>query len=167
VAWLLLVSHACGDASSGAHDGAATAADVASWCDAICEYRERCPDEDAEPGDASAQPCNDECSRELGAVAEAGLVQQRVARALGECARGLSCDGSDDVCVQQVAADLDLDVASPLVSTCLELQDECGGFSDDFCAYAATATSAGKARLDECFSAGCAAVGVCIEALAS
>jgi hypothetical protein len=64
-----------------------------------------------------------------------------------------------------VVEELELDIDTPLVNECLQVQDECGGFSDDVCVYAAIATSTGMARLDECFSAGCDAAGECIMGL--
>lgn len=166
VAWALFVSHGCGDAADGTAgaDGAATAADIASWCDAICDYEERCPDEDVDPADELA-PCRTECPAEAGAITRAGLVKQSVARAFERCARELACDQSEDVCAGQVVAELDLDIDAPLVNQCIQVQDECGGFSDDSCLYAVTATSAGMARLDECFSSDCDRVGECIQAL--
>lgn len=153
---------ACGEAASGTApaDRAATTADVAAVCDAVCERSERCS-----TGDEADEPeaeCEATCRSGFGG---SELVQQRVAHAFRDCYRELPCNESDDVCSGRVAADLELDTASPLVNECIQVQDECGGFSDDFCTYAATATTRGKALLEECFSSPCDAVSECIEAL--
>jgi hypothetical protein len=158
----MFATQACGgdagDAGQAAPvDRGATEADIADWCAAVCEHSERCreSEDDEEPG----QSCPAECMADLG---NAELIQQRVAHAFRDCASELSCDQSDDSCVALVAAELDLDVTSPLLQRCLSVQDECGNFSDDRCTFAVLATPAGQTMFDQCLSSACDAVPACI-----
>lgn len=159
IAWMALL--ACGDAQDGggAADGAATAADIEALCGASCAYQERC----AREADPAETPCTSQCLSEAGGNYE--LYQRRVARALRDCFAELACNGGDDACIGQVLEQLELDSITPLAMRCVQVQDECGGFSEDFCATTLTATTKGQAQIDECLSASCGAVPPCLEGL--
>lgn len=165
---VLLAAQACGGDAGGAGDGGdgapiergATEADVADWCGAICERSQRCGESGDEAG--TGQSCPATCTADLGS---AELIQQRVAHAFEDCFSELSCARSDDSCIALVAAELELDLTSPLLRRCISVQDECGGFSDDFCSFALVATPAGQTRLDQCLSSACDAVPACLAAL--
>jgi hypothetical protein len=161
--WLfvLMVVTACGDTQDGdgPADGAATAADIEALCGAVCAYEDRC----AREADPSDEPCTSQCISDGGGNYE--LYQRGVARALRACFAELECNVGDDACISQVLAQLGLDAITPLAMKCVEVQDECGGFSEDFCATTLTATAKGRGQIDECLSASCDAVSPCIEAL--
>jgi hypothetical protein len=156
--WALL---ACGDAQddTGSADEAATAADIQALCGSICGYEERC----ARETDPAAEPCASQCLSDAGGNYE--LYQRAVARALRDCFAELDCNRGDGACIGQVLEQLELDSITPLAMKCGQVQDECGGFSEDFCATTLTATTKGQAQIDECLSASCDAVPQCIEGL--
>jgi hypothetical protein len=157
----LMALPACGDAQddTGSADGAATAADIEALCGAVCGHEERC----ARETDPVDEPCMSQCLSDAGENYE--LYQRGIARALRECFAELDCNAGDGACVGQVLEQLDLDTLTPLAMKCVEVQDECGGFNEDFCTATLTATSEGKAQIDECLSASCDAVPQCIEGL--
>jgi hypothetical protein len=151
---------ACGDAQDDTDPAeAATAADIEALCESICGYEERC----AREADPAAEPCPSQCLSDAGGNYE--LYQRQVARALRDCFAELECNGGDDACIGRVLEQLDLDSITPLATKCGQVQDECGGFSEDFCATTLTATTQGQAQIDECLSASCDAVPPCIEEL--
>jgi len=157
-AGLFLVVQACG--GSGAESGpnaAATEADLAALCTDICERGLTCEPEYAEDS------CQTECVSDN---PEATLVRRDVIRGLVDCQRQLTCDDNDDLCIDRVLRELEPDFAgSPLLDLCIRVQDQCGGFSDDICAYAVIFTDDGKARLEACLNSGCESVGACIAGL--
>jgi hypothetical protein len=157
----LMALPACGDAQddTGSADGAATAADIEALCGAVCGHEERC----ARETDPADEPCTSQCLSDAGENYE--LYQRGIARALRDCFAELDCNAGDGACVGQVLEQLDLDTSTPLAMKCVQVQDECGGFSEDFCATTLTATTEGKAQIDECLSASCDAAPPCIEAL--
>ena len=133
-------------------------ADVVAVCDAICERRTRCDLDDPED-----EPCQPDCLRES---ADPRFMRGDVLRGLGDCYSKLACDGNDDRCLDQVVQVLVPDfMSSPLLDRCVEVQDQCGGFSDDSCAYAIIFTDAGKARLEGCLNESCELVAGCIAGL--
>jgi len=178
-AWAVgLVTGACfslavpgcgGSSSGGAHgigsssgpDGAARQAELDDLCDSVCERDTRCPDDEDPDSDAAA--CRSEC---LSESPDPELVRGDVLRGLAQCGRQLTCDQSDDQCLEQVVQKLVPDYASsPLLKLCLDVQNQCGGFSDDACSYAVTFTDAGKKRLEDCLNTTCDRVGACVKGL--
>jgi hypothetical protein len=157
----LMALLACGDGQddTGPADEAATASDIEALCGSICGYEERC----ARETDPAAEPCPSQCLSDAGGNYE--LYRRAVARALRDCFAELDCNGGDDACIGQVLEQLELDSITPLATKCGQVQDECGGFSEDFCATTLTATTKGQAQIDECLSASCDAVPACIEGL--
>jgi len=158
----ILVVPACGGSSSDANDGgpnvAAAQADVTALCDVICENNLRCDSPDPADG-----PCKPEC---LSENPEPSLFRRDVLRGLLECQSQLTCDDNDDLCAGQVVQVLVPDfMSSPLLDKCVEVQDECGGFSDDSCVYAVVFTDAGKARLETCLNEPCELVAGCMAGL--
>ena len=133
-------------------------ADVVAVCDAICDRKTRCDLDD--PEDA---PCQPECLRES---ADPHFMRGDVLRGLRDCYSKLACDGNDDSCLAQVVGALVPDfMSSPLLDGCIEVQDQCGGFSDDSCVYAIIFTDAGKASLQDCLNESCELVAGCIAGL--
>jgi len=165
-AGLFIALQACGGSSSDADDSDANAgpnvsaarADVVAMCDAICERETSCSVSD--PADP---PCEPQC---LSDSPEATLLRRDVFRGLLNCQRQLTCDDNDDRCLVQVVQELVPDFASsPLLNRCVEIQDQCGGFSEDSCSYAIVFTDAGKARLETCLNETCELVAGCIAGL--
>jgi hypothetical protein len=160
---VLLALPACSGSSddsrgNGGPTGAATEADVVASCDAICDRRTRCDLE--EPEDP---PCQPDCLRES---ADPRFMRGDVLRGLSDCYSELACGESDDRCLDRVVTVLVPDfMSSPLLDQCVEVQDQCGGFSDDSCAYAIIFTDAGKARLQDCLNETCELVAGCIAGL--
>jgi len=165
-AGLFIVLQACGGSSSDANDSGATGgpnvaaaqADVAALCNVTCENESSCDSPD--PADA---PCLPEC---LGESPDPTLLRRDVLRGLLDCHSQLACDQSDDGCLLPVIQVLEIDFAnSPLLNRCVEIQDECGGFSEDLCSYAVIFTDAGKTRLEDCLNETCEFVAECIAGL--
>lgn len=158
----LLAVPACDSGASSGPTGAARRADVAALCDAICERGLRCADEEPPPEQANCQP---EC---LSKSAEPSLLRADILRGLAECQSELACGENDDGCLERVVAELVPDYrSSPLLQRCIDVQDQCNGFSDDDCSYAVIFTDAGKQRLEACLSQSCSSVGACMAGLKS
>lgn len=164
-AGLLLAAQACSsDAGGGASSGptgAARQAELDDLCDTVCERDTRCTEQE-EP-DSDAATCRSECARES-PVPE--LMRGDIVRGLVQCQRQLACDQNDDQCLERVVQQLVPEYeSSPLLKLCLDVQDRCGGFSDDACSYAVTFTDAGKKQLEDCLNASCDRVASCVKGL--
>jgi hypothetical protein len=137
---------------------AAAHADLVALCHAICERETRC--QTLDPADG---PCEADCLR---GDPDPALVRRDIVRGLVECQGPLECDANDDLCLEQVLQTLEPDFeSSPLLERCSQIQDQCGGFSDDNCAYAVIFTDAGKTRLDACLNSSCDLVAGCMDEL--
>ncbi|HKO91544.1 MAG TPA: hypothetical protein VJU61_10350 [Polyangiaceae bacterium] len=152
---------ACGGSGNSGNSGptgAGVQAEVVAVCDALCSRSTRCDQE--EPED---DPCQPEC---LSGSADPSVMRGDFLRGLSDCYSGLACTESDDRCLERVIQVLVPDYEdSPLLERCLRIQDQCGGFADDNCAYAVIFTDAGKEQLESCLNSGCDAVAGCIAGL--
>jgi hypothetical protein len=151
---LSLCLGACGaETQTPAPGAAASDADRTGLCDALCGLQTRCAGED--DGDAEVCTCHDE-------FPDAELLLQRAVQGLTECFSELACSDSDDQCSSDVLREIEPDLDSPLLQECVRVQDSCGGFSDDACAFAIAFNDAGRELLGRCFEADCADVAPCV-----
>jgi len=155
LSWLAL--QACSGSSTDSRGGpsvAAADADVAGLCSAICERSVSC-----EPLEFQSDTCEPDCRSDN----PPKWLRRDIVRGLADCQSKLSCDDDDDDCLPQVLEVLEPNfMSSPLLDRCIEVQDQCGGFSDDACAYAIVFTDAGKERMQACLNSDCDLVAGCI-----
>lgn len=155
---LLVAAHACGGSTEPDPEGPTDAASLAAFCQAGCDRRARC--------DAESEPDDEGCSACLDEAPPAELLRHDFIEVLTECTENLACSQSDDSCTQRAITTVDPNFAtSPLVSQCLETQDECGTFIDDTCIYAIAFTGPARTRFGECLSQRCDQVEGCLAQL--
>lgn len=163
------VAFACGSGGSGDGGGGntASAGDVASVCQASCDWRSKC-------GKGSAG-CVTDCDGET--TGYQGKWSAAYTGGVTSCFSALACDKKDDDCVA------DFSVADPSypdiaeVKACLAKREECampaagadGGtvegnaFSDDYCQSIAALTDAAKADANRCLSRTCTEIRDCLK----
>jgi hypothetical protein len=158
---LCCVASGCDSGSGSSTSARADTGDLAETCAASCDQQARC---ETDPELVQTpEACRAECEDE---APPPELFRRVFVQSLGDCFAGLDCDTSDDSCVGVALADVDPNFATaPLGSQCLEVQNECGGFSDDLCTYAIAFTPDGQARFEDCLNLECDAVAACLQEL--
>jgi hypothetical protein len=145
---------------------AASAADLAEFCEARCARSERCTEPDDIP--QSAEECRSECSSKLGTQP---VYRVDVIGAMRTCLAARDCQTVDDICTNEAIRLVSQNpTEDPSFLACYERHEICdaegdGGFSDDLCGLRFFLVPEAFPGFDSCLTQPCAEILTCSDAL--
>lgn len=156
--WFLCVGiWACSSSPAPATQSASSAADIASMCQAQCDWEQRC-------GSVVTQ-CKESCAAKMG---QNGVFRSEAVHAIGTCYGSLACGNGDDSCTTAALTAVNASLNDTGYQACIARHEACASdgtsdFSDDRCFTRFMFIASAVAAVDRCLSQPCEQIGACID----